>query len=335
MHILITGGAGLIGSRFAEWIAKNHPKVQVSILDDLSGGYISNVPIGIPCYTSDAADPSIEHVFNTGSPVTHIAHLAAYAAEACSPFIRRFNYTNNLVATANLINFAIKYGIKRFLFTSSMAVYGSNSTPFEETMIPRPEDPYGIAKFACEMDLRVAGEQHGLDWVVLRPHNVYGRNQNLWDSYRNVLGIWMWKHMNGQPLSIFGDGLQQRAFSAMDDCLEPMWRALTDEKTSKQIINIGGIHEYTISEAANTLIAAMGGGTVIHLPPRHEVKYAWSSWQKSQELLGFEDKTPLYEGLKDMWEWAQKQPQRERFIWKEYELDTGLYPYWTQSALEK
>ena len=334
MKILITGGAGLIGSRFAEWIVQNHPEVDIAILDDLSGGYMANVPVGIPVYTSDAADPYIESIFKDG-PITHIAHFAAYAAEACSPFIRRFNYTNNLVATANLINFAIKYGINRFLFTSSMAVYGINTTPFNEDMIPMPADPYGIAKFACEMDLKVAGEQHGLDWVILRPHNVYGRHQNLWDSYRNVLGIWMWKHMNGQPLSIFGDGLQKRAFSAMDDCLEPMWRALTDEKASKQIINLGGIHEYTINEAANTLIAAMGGGTIEHLPPRHEVKNAWSTWQKSTDLLGFEDKTPLYEGLKDMYQWALRQPQRERFIWKEYELEKGLYSYWTQSALEK
>jgi len=162
---------------------------------------------------------------------------------------------------------------------------------------------------------------------------MYGAKQNIWDSYRNVLGIWMYKHITGQPLTIFGDGNQTRAFSCIDDSLEPFWRAGTDPRASKQIINLGGIHEYSINEAANTLIEVMGGGEIKYLPPRHEVKYAFPTWQKSVDILGFEHKTDLCEGLTKMWEWVKLQPSRPRQIWSSYELDKGIYPYWDKNVL--
>lgn len=355
MRIFVTGAAGLLGSRFVEYLI-NRPDVEKIVsFDDMSGGYSANIPIHNTAimqkylisdseiekeqnhkhifYFHDVGIDSMRWFFHYYKP-THIVHFAAYAAECLSPFIRRFNYTNNLIATANLINFSIEYGVKRFLFTSSMAVYGHQSPPFDESLIPCPSDPYGVAKYACEMDLKIAGEQHGLDWVVIRPHNVYGRNQNIWDSYRNVLGIWMWKHLNGYPLSIYGDGLQKRAFSCIDDSIEPMWRALVDSKASKQIINLGGIKEYTIREAADTLMGVMGGGTVEYLPPRNEVKNAWSTWKKSSDILGFEHKVDLYDGLKDMWNWAKIQPKRSRMIWSNYEIDKDIYPYWKQENLK-
>ena len=335
MKVLVTGAAGLLGSRFIGWMLANKPEAYVIGVDDLSGGFMENLPkcgAHFDFIIDSVEDNSIENIFKQHQ-IDYVVHFAAYAAECLSPFTRKFNYTNNLLATANLINLSIKYGVKRFVFTSSMAVYGNQTPPFTEKMIPCPVDPYGIAKYACEMDLRVAGDQHGLDWTIIRPHNVYGRNQNIWDSYRNVIGIWMWKHLNGYDLSIFGDGAQRRAFSYIDDSLEPLWVAMTDPKTSKQIINLGGVCEYTINETAHTLLNVMGSGKILHLPPRHEVKYAWSTWEKSVELLGFSHKTTLYNGMKDMWEWAQKQPKRERFVWSNYEIDKGLYPYWTQENL--
>jgi UDP-glucose 4-epimerase len=216
-----------------------------------------------------------------------------------------------------------------------MGVYGfgANNPPFHEDMARAPIDPYGIAKAACEQDIEVAGEQHGLDWCIIRPHNVYGANQNIWDSYRNVLGIWMYKHLTGQPLTIFGDGNQVRAFSCIDDSLEPLWRAGTDPKASKQIINLGGIKEYSINEAADTLAEVMGGSPIQHLPPRHEVKYAYPTWQKSVDILGFEHKTDLYHGLKLMGDWARVQPERPRQVWGKYEVEQGIYPFWKTDVL--
>jgi UDP-glucose 4-epimerase len=210
-----------------------------------------------------------------------------------------------------------------------MAVYGHGyGDIFDESQIPAPIDPYGIAKYGCEMDVMVAGEQHGLDWCIIRPHNVYGIKQNIWDKYRNVLGIWMYQHMNGEPMTIFGDGEQKRAFSYIDDCLEGLWKASQLPECSKEIINLGGTKHYSINEANLVLRDVIGGGGVVYKEKRHEVKIAVPTWAKSVELLGYEDKTSLYDGLKSMWEWAQQQPKRDRFVWDSYELDKGIYSFW-------
>ena len=147
----------------------------------------------------------------------YVYHLAAYAAEGLSHFIRRFNYRDNLIGSVNLINEAVKHDVKCFVFTSSIAVYGAGQLPMDEAMIPLPEDPYGISKYAVELDLRAAHEMFGLNYVIFRPHNVYGEGQNLGDRYRNVLGIFMNQIMQGLPLTIFGDGEQTRAFSYISD----------------------------------------------------------------------------------------------------------------------
>jgi UDP-glucose 4-epimerase len=209
-----------------------------------------------------------------------------------------------------------------------MAVYGHGNPPFDESHIPSPVDPYGIAKYACEIDIQVAGEQHGLDWCIIRPHNVYGIKQNIWDKYRNVLGIWMYQHMNNEPMTIFGDGIQKRAFSFIDDCLEPLWKAAVDPRASKEIINLGSSVFYTINEANLILRDVIGSGDIVYKEQRHEVKNAHPTWQKSVKLLDYQDKTYLKDGLEIMWNWAQKQPNRKRFEWEKYELDKGIYNFW-------
>lgn len=334
--VLITGVAGLLGSRLADWIVENEPTTTIVGVDDLSGGYVENVNKNVKFYQYDLSRNifATENLIDSYKPDV-IFHFAAYAAEALSPFIRRFNYENNLIATTNIINASIKYGVRRVVFTSTMAVYGQGTPPFGEDAIRNPIDPYGVAKMACEMDLQIAGEQHGLDWCIIRPHNMYGAKQNIWDSYRNVLGIWMYKKLHDQPFTIYGDGLQERAFSYIDDSVECLWKAGFLPECSKQIINLGGIHHVTIKEAAETLAEVVGGSEIVYLPPRHEVKYAYPTWQKSVDILGFEHKTNLHDGLKKMWDWVKQQPDRPRQVWKEYELDKGLYPYWIKEALIK
>lgn len=326
--VLITGVAGLIGSRLADWMVENQPEWKVVGVDDLSGGYKSNVNERVEFYRGDVNDSTLlDHLCSLHKP-TYMYHLAAYAAEGLSPFIRRYNYMNNLVATANVVNACIKHDVKRLVFTSTMAVYGHGNPPFKEDHQQDPIDPYGIAKYACEMDIRVAGDQHGLDWCIIRPHNVYGVKQNIWDKYRNVLGIWMYQHLNGNATTIFGDGQQTRAFSFVDDCLEPLWKSATDPMLSKQIVNLGGTKEYTIKEANDILKTVMGGGETIYLEARHEVKHATVSYDKSVSMLGYEDKTDLKTGLQIMWDWAKTQPNRAQKLWEKYELDKGLYSFW-------
>jgi UDP-glucose 4-epimerase len=192
---LVTGGAGFIGSHVVDaLLERGH---QVVVLDDLSGGYRENVSsraVFIQGSVTDAA--CIEALFRKHR-IDYVYHLAAYAAEGLSHFIRRFNYTNNVIGSVNLINAAVQHECKCFVFTSSIAVYGAGQLPMTEEMMPRPEDPYGIAKFAVELDLRAAAHMFGLKWVVFRPHNVYGERQNIADKYRNVLGIFMNQVMQG------------------------------------------------------------------------------------------------------------------------------------------
>jgi UDP-glucose 4-epimerase len=327
--VLITGVAGLLGSRLADWLIENQPDYQIIGIDDLSGGYEENVNSKVKFIEANLINKiTLAQTFEKYKP-NYVFHFAAYAAEGLSPFIRNYNYQNNLVATANIVNECIKHDVKRLIFTSTLAVYGHGyGGIFDEDQIPSPIDPYGVAKYACEMDIQIAGEQHGLDWCIIRPHNVYGVNQNIWDKYRNVLGIWMYQHLNNEPMTIFGDGTQTRAFSYIDDNLEPLWKSAILPEASKQIINLGGIEEISITDACKTLQEVIGNGEIIYKEARHEVKHSIPTWQKSIDILGYEYKTDLKKGLTEMWKWAQQQPMRERFVWDSYELDKGIYSFW-------
>ena len=326
--VLITGVAGLLGSRLADWIIENKPGYSVVGIDDLSGGYIENVHNEGRLYTNNIATDDISHVFELHE-IDYVFHFAAYAAEGLSPFIRTFNYDNNLKATARIVNECIKHDVKRLVFTSTLAVYGHGyGGVFDEKQQQAPIDPYGVAKYACEMDIQIAGEQHNLDWCIIRPHNVYGIKQNIWDKYRNVLGIWMYQHMSGESMTIFGDGEQTRAFSYIGDCLRPLYNAGVNEKASKEIINLGATKFYTINEANKILRKVITEGKTSYKEPRHEVKDAYPTWDKSEDLIGYQFKTDLEEGLRYMWKWAKQQPSKSRKFWESYEIEKDIYDFW-------
>jgi UDP-glucose 4-epimerase len=330
MKVLITGVAGLLGSRLADWLIENHPEVQVIGIDDLSGGYYDNINPKVQFHNINLATNSkhLDIIFNSFKP-DYVYHFAAYAAEGLSPFIRHYNYTNNLLSTANIVNNCVNHDVKRLVFTSTLAVYGHGyGGVFDEAQVPKPIDPYGVAKYGCEMDIQIAGEQHGLDWCIIRPHNVYGIKQNIWDKYRNVLGIWMYQHLNNEPMTIFGDGEQTRAFSYIDDSLEPLWKAAILPEASNQIINLGGIEEYSINDACKILQKVIGDSEIAYKEARHEVKHSIPTFQKSIDILGFEHKTSLEEGLTNMWDWAKQQSKKERFVWDNYEIEKGIYTFW-------
>jgi len=331
--VLITGVAGLLGSRLADWIIKNKPEYKVVGIDDLSGGFEENINPKVDFWQMDLVNHPIENCFEVNK-FDYVFHFAAYAAEGLSPFIRGYNYDNNLKATARIVNECIKTDVKRLVFTSTLAVYGhGDGGIFDEKQQQAPIDPYGVAKYACEMDIQIANEQHGLDYCIIRPHNVYGIKQNIWDKYRNVLGIWMFQHLNKQPITIFGNGDQTRAFSYIDDSLEPLWNAATKPEASREIINLGGTEEHSILNASVILKEIIGEDTgkrpkTIFLEGRHEVKHSIPTYQKSVDILDFKHTTNLKEGLTEMWKWAKQQPMRERFVWSKYELNKGIYSFW-------
>ncbi len=331
--IVVTGAAGLFGVNFVSYLLKETNETIVAI-DSLFGGNIECLPVHdrVIFMKGDLSDKTFQKNLENGIfkkyPIKYVFHFAAYAAEGLSPFIRCFNYQNNLIATAFIVNMCIQYDVKRLVFTSSMAVYGDQEAPFDEEMTPKPIDPYGVAKFAAEMDIQIAAKQHGLEYCIIRPHNVYGPYQNIWDPYRNVLGIWMYKSLNGMPITIYGDGSQKRAFSYIGDVVPCLWRAATDARARNQIINLGGIKPYSIKESAEIMSKITGNENIQNLEGRHEVKNAYSTYQKSIDLLDFEDRTSLSEGLEAMWNWAKSQPKKEQKRWSQYEIDKKMYSFW-------
>ncbi len=323
--ILVTGGAGFIGSHLADYlISKNH---EVTILDDLSGGLERNINAQARFVKGSITDKGI--VEKTMKNQEFVYHLAAYAAEGLSHFIRRYNYMNNLIGSINLINAAIKNKVRCFVFTSSMAVYGSAKPPFDESITPSPEDPYGAAKYAVEIDLKMAREMFGLNHVIIRPHNIYGERQFLGDPYRNVIGIWMNRIMQGKEPLIYGDGEQTRAFSYISDLIPCLAESAFIENARNEIINLGAGKPYTLNQLAKEIKEAMNSDLgITYVEARKEVKHAYSTTEKSEQLLGFKDTIHLQEGLAKMAKWAKHVGPMEPIVWESYELEENIPEFW-------
>lgn len=304
--ILISGCAGFIGGAFCNWLIDNTEHTIIGI-DNLSTGYYDNIPVNERFhfyFLSMSDENSINELFKYYKPSV-CYHLAAYASEGRSNYIRLFIHQNNTAGTANIINLCVNHNCK-LIFTGSVAVY-SGQPPFTENTIPNPIDEYGLSKWTSEKSIQIAGEQQGLDWCIIRPRNVYGERQSLWDSTRNLFGIFCFNALNNKPLTIFGDGENKRSFTYIGDILNPLYKAID---ISNEIINLGSANAYTIKRAAEIFSEVTGYKNIIHTEPRHEVKEAYCYTFKSQQLLAFEDFTGLHEGLKKMWQWAQEQPQR-------------------------
>jgi len=331
MKVLVTGAAGFIGSHVcAELLALGG---EVIALDDLSGGALANVPDGVQFVQGSVTDYALlqrlfeEHRFD------YVYHLAAYAAEGLSHFIRRFNYENNLLGSVNLINQSVLHGVKCFVFTSSIAVYGANQVPMTEYLSPVPEDPYGISKYAVELDLKAAHEMFGLNSVIFRPHNVYGERQNMADKYRNVLGIFMSQTMRGEPMTIFGDGAQERAFSYIGDVAPYIARAALDPKCYNEVFNVGASTATSVGKLAAMVADAFGVEPNIRcLPERKEVKIAYADHSKLARFLDVRPELPLAEGLRKMAAWAKQCGPQKISEFGNIEVPLNLPPSWVKAG---
>jgi len=328
---LVTGGAGFMGSHLArELLRRGH---DVVVLDDLSGGFEENVDRAATFVRGSIVDPTVVDELFDKHEFTYVFHLAAYAAEGLSHFIRRYNYTNNLLGSVNLINAAIRHDVERFVFTSSIAVYGHGEVPLREAQPPTPADPYGVAKLAVEQDLRAAQDMFGLDYVIFRPHNVYGEGQNLGDRYRNVVGIFMNLAMQGLPFTIFGDGEQTRAFSYVADVIPMIARSVDLDAAKNQVFNIGGDEVFTVNTLAKTVIEVTGADVgVRHLEARNEVAHAHCDHARAHEVFGRPDLTSLRAGVERMWSWAQRRGVTSTAAFTDIEIRKKLPPVWLEDA---
>lgn len=328
---LVTGGAGFIGAHVTNHLINlDH---EVVVLDDLSGGFEDNVNSKAIFVKGSVTNVELINKLFDEHNFDYVYHLAAYAAEGLSHFIRNFNYNNNLIGSINLINASIKHKVKCFVFTSSIAVYGTQTLPMIESAQPLPEDPYGVAKYAVEMDLKTAHEMFGLNSIIFRPHNVYGPYQNIGDRYRNVIGIFMNQLMQGNDLTIFGDGKQTRAFSYIDDVAPHIANSVNINKAYNQIINIGGDKDYSVGELAESVMNAMNlKGKIKYLDARNEVLHAYADHSKARAIFGIDANKyiPLDEGLKQMIDWVKGVGARKTPKFSSIELTDNIPPFWLE-----
>lgn len=327
IKVLVTGGAGFMGAHVTKNLLDDG--YDVVVVDDLSGGFERNVDPRATFVCADICDHKRMSELFTEHGFEYVFHLAAYAAEGLSHFIKRFNYNNNLIGSVNLINESVKHKVKCFVFTSSIAVYGTNQTPMHEELTPLPEDPYAIAKYAVEMDLKVTKDIFGLPYIIFRPHNVYGEFQNIGDKYRNVIGIFMNQLLLGLPVTVFGDGEQTRAFSYISDVTTIIAKSISEPKAYNQIFNIGGDKVYSVNHLVEAVAKAMGcEPNMKHLDARHEVKHAFSDHSKVNNLFNVKEYVSMDDGLKRMADWAKKIGPCESKPFEGIELEENLPPSW-------
>lgn len=298
--IFITGVAGFLGSHLADrFIEKGH---EVVGCDNLIGGYADNVNPEVEFYTYDCKFRN--SMLKITKDIDVVYHAAATAYEGLSVFSPHYITENVFQITMSVLSAAIANNVKRFVFCSSMARYGTqDKIPFTEEMVPKPQDPYGIAKYASELEVRNLCETHGVEWVIAVPHNIIGPRQKYDDPYRNVASIMINLMLQGKQPIIYGDGEQKRCFSFVQDDIDILEKFAFDKKAVGEVINIGPDDEFiTINELAETIAELVD----FDLKPQYmpgspkEVKLANCSADKARRLFGYKPKYSLKEGLQEM-----------------------------------
>lgn len=324
--VIITGGAGFLGSHVAKHCLDLG--FNVIVVDDLSGGFKDNVPKGAvfeECSTID--HEGIDQIFSDYKP-SYVYHLAADARENLSHFTARHTYMNNVIGSANIINACVNNNVKCLVFTSSIAVMANGMPPYTEDEPFRPMDPYGASKALIEQHLHYAMEMFGLNYIVFRPYNIYGPGQHIGDKYRNVIGIFMNQIMNKEPLTVFGDGTQRRAFSYIDDVAPHIAKSVTMEDIYNQIFYIGGSNAYSINELVEVVGRAFDvEPEVRYLEVRHEAKYAYALTERAQSVFG-RSWTSLDVGVRKMAEWAKSVGPRKSNEFRGIEIRKNLPEGW-------
>jgi UDP-glucose 4-epimerase len=311
MRVFITGVAGFLGSHLADaFLSAGHTVVGV---DNFIGGERDNIPVGVEFYMLDCNEVVQLRALMKGCDL--VFHLAATAHEGLSVFSPAENTRHGYSASAAVFSAACANRVRRIVFTSSMARYGRQErTPFTEDMECRPVDPYGVGKLASEQLLKVLAEAHGIEWVVANPHNIYGPRQKYDDPFRNVAAIMTNLMLQGRQPIIYGDGLQERCFSYVLDCIGPLYRMATEPRAAGEVINIGpdtGV--ITVYRLAEMLAEIIGFKNLkpVHVDDRPcEVKIAHCSADKARRLLDYEPRVGLTDGLHELVQWIRSRGPR-------------------------
>lgn len=306
MKVFITGVAGFLGSHLADaMLGEGH---QVIGCDNLIGGYLDNVPDEVEFYQVDCK--YLNTMNKLMKDVDVVYHTACTAYEGLSVFSPNLISQNTYQITASVASAAIAQGVRRFVYCSSMARYGTQEKiPFTEDLIPKPQDPYGISKLAAENLLRCLAEVHGMELVIAVPHNIIGPRQKYDDPYRNVASIMINLMLQGRQPIIYGDGTQKRCFSFVQDDINCLKAIAFQDNVIGEIINIGPDEEFvTINELASTIADILNFRlNPVYMSGRpQEVKLATCSADKARKLLGYHTEYSLRDGLLEMVEYIQK-----------------------------
>ncbi len=325
MKYFITGIAGFLGSHLAEQLIKDGH--EVAGCDNLVGGDIDNIPAGVKFHKADCTDTKKMNRLTKGMDVVY--HCAAHAHEGLSIFSPEFITRNTFGSSMSVISAALSNSVKRFVLCSSASRYGEIETPYTEDMHPKPQDPYGIAKYASDLALINLATTHGMEYSIAVPHNIIGTRQKYDDPYRNVASIFINRMLQGKPPMIYGDGLQERSFSFISDVVNPMIKMGTAPEANGHIINVGPDKgTTTIKELAN-IIAELTDfkGKFIHIPDRpSEVKVTHCSADKARSHLGYESTKDLKEGLEEMVAWIKQKGVKPFKYTLPIEIDSPLLP---------
>ena len=324
-RVLVTGAAGFLGSHLCDELVKlGHEVIGV---DNMIGGYDDNVSKKIKFYKYDCCD--LEKMNTVMKDVDVLYHCAATAHEGLSVFSPYEIGKNNFLASVSVFSAAISNKVKRIIFCSSMARYGSQKTPFKESMIAQPVDPYGISKVAAEDVLKNLCDLNKIEWVIAVPHNIIGPRQKYDDPFRNVVSIMINRMLQKLPPIIYGDGEQKRCFSYIDDCLSCLVPMLDQKDLNKEVINIGPDEEFVTINKISQICSNVTG---INLSPVYkkdrprEVKHATCSADKARKLLNYKTKTDLITGITRTFEYIKNRGSKPFNYHIDIEIKNELTP---------
>jgi UDP-glucose 4-epimerase len=309
--IFITGVAGFLGSHLADAMLKmGH---SVSGCDNLLGGYLENVPEDVDFHQVDCGYLNTMNKLLKGVDIVY--HTACTAYEGLSVFSPHLVCQNTFQITATVASAAVEQGVKRFVHCSSMARYGTQDrVPFTEDMMPKPQDPYGIAKLAAENLLQCLSHVHGMETVIAVPHNIIGPRQKYDDPFRNVASIMINLMLQGRQPIIYGDGEQKRCFSFVQDDIDCLTKLAFLPNVAGEIINIGPDEEFvTINELAKTIADLLHFDLKpVYVADRpQEVKLATCSAEKARKILGYKTQYTLRQGLQEIIDYVRQRGARK------------------------
>ena len=301
--ILVTGGAGFIGSHLVTELARRGYLIKV--LDNLSTGKLSNISSDLLTANVEFVQGDIRDSRVVQECVAKVDAVVHHAAQTSVPFSIQnpdFNNDVNIGGTSNLLHTSVESNLAKFIFISSCAVYGDPALlPVDEQQKPDPISPYAQSKHVAEQECMRLDQKHSLNCVVLRLFNVYGPRQGL-SEYSGVITKFIDRIKQGLPLIIYGDGSQTRDFVYVRDVVEAVLLALGNRKAEGEVFNVGTGRATSIQELAETMLSLTGAKLgIVKAPARQgDIKESYADISKANRLLAYKPKFLLKDGLKDL-----------------------------------